>query len=84
MSDFTDSAILGLLLSKIEFWTHRYEFSFQFWGAGKNTVFIERNDVEIHSIGGSESLKELLEETVAWCEKSNPRIKYSVPKIDLD
>lgn len=73
---FSGQAILGVLLSRIEFWSQRYEFSFQFWGENNNNVFINKDFVEIASFGGEGTILEILERTLAWCEKSNPRIKY--------
>lgn len=64
-------------LQKIEYWTKQYEFSFQFWGEGNNNVFINRGYVEIASFGGGDSINEILEDTIAWCEKANPRFNYS-------
>ncbi len=61
---------------KIEFWTKRYEFSFQFWGSGNNNVYINKDDVEVASFGGEDSIQDILVMTIQWCEKSNPRIKY--------
>jgi hypothetical protein len=72
---------VGLLLTKIEFWAFQYDISFQFWGAGDNNVFINRGDVEIGSFGGFETIKDVLEKTVEWCEKANPRIKYPLSII---
>jgi CRISPR/Cas system CMR-associated protein Cmr3 (group 5 of RAMP superfamily) len=66
---------LGQLLTQIEFWSQRYEFSFQFWG-DINNVYINKDDVEIMSTGGHVSIMELLIEVIVWCEKANPRIKF--------
>lgn len=68
--------VMGILLAKIEFWTIQYDFSFQFWGKNNNNVYISRDEVEVASMGGEETVKEILERTLAWCEKSNPRKKY--------
>jgi hypothetical protein len=69
---------LGSMIKRLEFWTkeRRYEFSFQFWGDGQNNVYINRDDVEVASFGGETNVYEILERTLEWCEKSNPRIKY--------
>jgi hypothetical protein len=61
---------------KIQFWTRRYEFSFQFWGDGQNNVYINKDDVEIASFGGEDSIQDILCMTIGWCELHNPRIKY--------
>lgn len=68
--------ITGRLLAKIEFWSKQYTFSFQFWGEGNNNVFIDRDSVEVHSTGGMDTIKEVLEEAIEWCEKANPSKKY--------
>ena len=71
-----NAMLMGVQLAKIEFWTHQYEFSFQFWGAGQNNIFINRGHVEIASFGGFNTISEVLEYTIKWCEKANPRKKY--------
>ena|SRR5688572_110796 len=71
-----DKVGLGLEVTKVEFWAHQYDFSFQFWGPGNNNVYINRDNVEVHSSGGFETVKEMMEYVVAWCKKANPRVKY--------
>ena len=64
-------------IQKIDFWTKdQYEISFQFWGDGNNNVFINREGVEIASFGGRNSIDEIINDTILWCEKSNPGKKY--------
>jgi hypothetical protein len=67
---------IGMKLAKIEFWTKRYEFSFQFWGEDNNNVYINRGTVEIASMGGRASVEEILDDVIEWCEKASPRMKY--------
>lgn len=68
--------LIGLLMARIEYWQNQYEFSFQFWEEENNNVYINRGHVEIASFGGRSTIQELLEDTIAWCEKANPRFKY--------
>jgi len=42
-----DTVGIGLLLTKIEFWSFQYDFSFQFWGVDNNNAYIYRDDVEL-------------------------------------
>lgn len=72
----TPHFIHAISLAKIEFWTKRYSFSFQFWGDGNNNVYINRNDVEVHSAGGFVNIEDVFKHTIEWCEKANPRAKY--------
>jgi hypothetical protein len=67
---------VGMLLCKVEFWAHQYDFSFQFWGVGNNNVFINKENIDLSSSGGFQTVKEMFEWVVKWCEKSNPRVKY--------
>jgi hypothetical protein len=60
------------LLIEIEKWTDQYEFSFQFWGEGNNSVFINRGGVELASFGGEETIEKILSRTLDWVKKSNP------------
>lgn len=71
-----DTIGIGMLLSKIEFWAFQYDFSFQFLGVGNNNVFINRGNVEIHSSGGFDTISEMFEHVVDWCQNSNPKVKY--------
>jgi hypothetical protein len=82
----SELTLVGVLSKKIEFWSNRYEFSFQFWGKNNCNVFISRQGVEIASFGGRDDIKEIFEDTISWCEKSMPGMKYPkkiVPEIDL-
>lgn len=67
--------LIGSLLAKIEYWSTLYDISFQFWN-DDNNVFIGRDLVEIHSMGGRSTMREILEDTIEWCEKTNPSKKY--------
>lgn len=67
---------MGILIGKIEYWQKQYEFSFQFWEEDNNNVFINRGHVEIASFGGESTIRDILELTIQWCEKANPRFKY--------
>ncbi len=64
------------LLEKIDFWSQRYEFNFQFWGEGNNHCYINKDDVELKVIPQRKSASQVTREVVKWCEKANPRIKY--------
>lgn len=68
------------LLDKIEEWSSVYEFSFQFWGAGNNNVFIEKASIELYSTGGKDTVKDALQEAYDWIKKQNPNKKHPVPE----
>lgn len=72
----TKEETIGALMIKIEYWQKQYEFSFQFWEEENNNVFINRGHVEIASFGGERTIQKILERTIKWCEKANPRFKY--------
>jgi len=74
--NWESATIIGMAMLKIEFWASQYQISFQFWGEGDNNVFIYRDHVEIASFGGESSPIDIIERTVAWCEKSNPSKEY--------
>jgi len=82
---------LGILMARIQFWTTVYEFSFQFWGENNNNVFICKDDVEVASFGGEDTIAAILTTTLLWCEKVNPTMSYptglgvaTVPDMDED
>lgn len=64
-------ALLGALLGEIEKWSGKYQFSFQFWGEDNNNVFINKDHVEITSMGGRESIQEILADTLEWIYRVN-------------
>lgn len=59
------------LLKEIESFTDRYWFSFQFWGEDNNNVFIYKDDVEIASFGGENSITDILRYTLEYLYKIN-------------
>lgn len=71
-----DKMGVGGLVTKVEFWAHQYDFSFQFWGPGNNNVFINKGTIELTSSGGFDTVKEMFEFVENWCKKANPRVKY--------
>ena len=73
---------LGMLLSKVGFWSKQYDISFQFWGQANNNVFISNDLIELASFGGRDTIKEILEDTIEWCEKANPSKKYP-PRLTI-
>jgi len=77
----------GISLNKVEFWAYQYDFSFQFWGPGNNNVFINRDDVEVHSSWGFDTVIEMFDYVIKWCEKANPSVMYPISiagkEIDL-
>lgn len=77
---------LGLELLKVEFWSFKYDFQFQFWGEDQNNVFIEKDGVQIHSSGGFKRVSDVIKYVVEWCEKANPRVKYpkSICGVEID
>lgn len=57
------------LIVKLESYAGAYEFSFQFWGEGNNNVFIEKDQIEVASFGGEESIHDILQLTYDWLKK---------------
>jgi hypothetical protein len=73
---YNEWMLIGREMTKIQFWSSFYDFSFQFWGDGDNNVFIARDLVEVHSMGGSNSPLNIMQRTIAWCEVTNPSVTY--------
>lgn len=67
----SNPASMNDLMSEIEKWSEKYEFSFQFWALGNNNVWIYKGGVEIFNRGGCESPREIIEETLLWIYKIN-------------
>lgn len=65
------------LLNEIEEWAETYDFSFQFWGKYNNNVFIYKNNVELFSSGGHESIDEVLKSALNYVRKINATIQSS-------
>lgn len=49
----------------------RYEISFQFWGVGRNAVFIDRNGVELYSYGFTDTFEEIVNIALQWLKRVN-------------
>lgn len=59
------------LLKELEKFIDKYEFSFQFWGQDNNNVFINKDDVEIASFGGENSITDILRTTLEYLYRIN-------------
>jgi hypothetical protein len=59
------------LITEIEKWSEKYDFSFQFWGEDNNNVFISKDHVDLHSTGGYETIEEVLKVTLEWVYRVN-------------
>jgi len=59
------------LMQEIEKWSEKYQFSFQFWGAGNNNCFLYKDEVEISSFGGDESIEDILKRTLSYIYRIN-------------
>lgn len=67
----------NLLLDEIEKYSEKYTFSFQFWGKGNNNVYIEKQDAELTSSGGFETIEDALKFALGYIYKINrvPNVK---------
>ena len=70
MEEFKNTR-LGELISEIEKYSEKYEFSFQFWGPGNNNVFIAKDYVNMYDIGGLPTIEEALTAALRWVYKVN-------------
>lgn len=59
------------LITEIEKWSKKYEFSFQFWGDYKNSVWIYKDGVELFSSGGCRSMVEVMTDAMNYVYKVN-------------
>lgn len=73
---FNEWFLIGKAMAKIQFWSGRYDISFQFWGYGNNNVFIERDGVDICDMGGEDTPLKITELALEWFEKANPSVNY--------
>jgi hypothetical protein len=72
---------LNQLMQGIKKWSDVYEFSFQFWGEDQNNVFINKGGIEMASFGGEETIEKILERTLEWVNKENPKGYRKTEKI---
>lgn len=63
--------IKHILLSEIEKWSEKYQFSFQFWGEGNNNLYIYKDDVELHSTGGWLTIEDALISALEYIYRIN-------------
>lgn len=64
------------LLKEIEGYSDKYEFTFQFWGAGNNNVYITKDGTDLADFGGFESIETVLIKTLEYLYKIN-KVPYS-------
>ncbi len=64
------------LLSQIEKFSEKYEFNFQFWGAGNNNVYIMKQGVDLYDSGGFETIEEVLIDALRYIYKINRIPEY--------
>jgi len=69
------------LFSELTQWSGIYEFSFQFWGPGKNNVFIEKGSIRMTDFGDLETPQEAIAEALAYVNKQNPK-GFKQPKTE--
>ncbi len=68
------------LLTEIEKYSDRYQFSFQFWGKGNNNVYIAKDDVDLRDEGGYNSPEEVVTAALKYIYRINqvPKSKQIV------
>jgi len=59
------------LLDEIQAWSEKYEFSFQFWGKGRNQLWIYKGGVELTLFGGRDTAVEVIKEGLEYIYKIN-------------
>jgi len=58
-------------MQEIEKWSAKYQFSFQFWGKDNMNVFISKDDVELTSFGGRDSIEEIIKDALEYINRIN-------------
>lgn len=59
------------LLLALKDFSQKYQFSFQFWGAGKNNVFIMKDFVELYSSGDHETIEDAIKNALDYVYRIN-------------
>ena len=59
------------LLQEIEKYSDRYDFSFQFWGAGHNSVYISKDHIDLIDRGGYETIQDVLKFALEYVYRIN-------------
>lgn len=60
------------LAKEIQKWSSVYNFSFQFWGEGNNNVFIAKDNIDLASFGGEDTIQAIFDRTMQWVKEKNP------------
>lgn len=63
------------LIKRIEEYSEKYEFNFQFWGPMNNNVYILKQDVNLYDSGGHETIKDCLEDALKYLDRINLKKK---------
>ena len=67
---------LGELMNEIEKWQEKYDITFQFWHLN-NTVYIEKDLVDLYETGGYSTPREAIEACLKWIYLKN-RVKIDL------
>ncbi|AZA73549.1 hypothetical protein [Chryseobacterium indoltheticum] len=67
----TESKPLEELFSDLDYWSVKYEFTFQFWGDYNNNIFITKGGVNIYDTGGLESPRKAIVNALEYINKIN-------------
>lgn len=57
------------MLKEIDKFTDKYQISFQLWGAGNYNAYIEKDDVELTSLGSENSMRRIFTLTLEYLYK---------------
>lgn len=65
------------LIKEIEKYSDKYQFSFQFWGSGNNTIYIMKDDVDLYDTGGHSTIKDVIVDALHYIYRINrvPNVK---------
>ncbi|MEI2271854.1 hypothetical protein OHD16_06835 [Sphingobacterium sp. ML3W] len=64
---------------RLEEWSNKYDFQVQIYDGDYN-IYVEKDGVDLYSIGGEKTLKDAVDRIIEWIERVNRKVLVTEDK----